>query len=161
MERIQENIGIVPEIDILIEVGKFLADEGWNITFISVPKGNGINQEKDRQKLWEEFERNGIYLKSQMFRDDGPDIVAKKEDGTILKIECKGIGDVKPSTWRNNVDRLVASAVSYYESPKSHIGLAIPIGPYMDLISKRVPQALREAINMWSVSYTHLTLPTN
>ena len=83
---------------------------------------------------------------------NGPDIIAKK-DGLIWKIECKGLGEGVSQTLRNNFDRALSSTVSYYDQRNNlQIGLAMPRdSTYLGLIRSRIPQALREAINLWVI----------
>ena len=68
-----------------------------------------------------------------------------------MKVECKGLGEGKASTLRNNFDRALASAVSYYDRLEGiHLGLGFPDVPeYKNLISARLPDALRKKLNIW------------
>ena len=57
------------------------------------------------------------------------------------------------STVRNNFDRALASAASYYtQKDKLRLGLALP-AEYIKFLKDRVPQALRMAINLWIFLY--------
>ena len=77
------------------------------------------------------------------------------------QIECKGSGDGKQSTQRNNFDRGVASVVSYYgPSPtefrnfKPHLGFALPNTEYFkDLLKTRLKRPLRTRLDLWVLVY--------
>jgi hypothetical protein len=144
----------VPEIDILISACTLLYSQGWLIKCISIARGQGINSLDDRNKLHDKLSELQISYKDIEFVHNGPDIIALK-DSIIWKIECKGIGQGKSQTLRNNFDRSLSSAVSYYDKPDNlQLGLALPrSAPYISLIESKIPQALRRAINLWLLLY--------
>ncbi|MEE8587686.1 MAG: hypothetical protein V3T83_22850, partial [Acidobacteriota bacterium] len=106
------------------------------------------------------------------FSSSGPDIVALGK-GEYWAIECKGFNEEnRKQTHYNNLDRAVASVVSYYgdlpeddatlfqaltsrRKPNTKIiALALPaVQPYLDRIEKRVSDALRSALNLWILLY--------
>ncbi len=98
------------------------------------------------------------------FSGNGPDIVGISAD-EFWMIECKGLGAGKPSTHRNNFDRALASAVSYYEECidewpelKPIIGLALPDAPdFRRLLKLKARKPLRSRLNLWVLLYK----PTN
>ena len=59
-----------------------------------------------------------------VFNHNGPDIVASAR-GITWKFECKGFGTGKNSTHKNHFDRAISSAVSYFDSPDTRLGLAL------------------------------------
>ena len=61
----------------------------------------------------------------------------------------RGLTGGKPETVKSNFDRAVASTVSYYTQESGlRLGLALTDG-YNKFIRDKLPQALREAINLW------------
>jgi hypothetical protein len=147
----------VPENDVLIGIAIWLHSQGWQIKKVSMAGGQKIDMTAQKQKLKSNFVSAGIPLDTIKFIRNGPDIEAIKENN-IWKIECKGLGDVKPATLKNNFDRAVASAVSYYDRSKELlIGLAFPeVDGYMKLMREKLPRALREAINLWLFIYVDI-----
>lgn len=144
----------IPENDVLIGTALWLHENGWQIKQISMASGQNIDQAANKRKIVSEFSRVGIKLESIRFMSNGPDIEALQENKK-MKIECKGMGEVRIQTLRNNFDRAVASAVSYYDLPieaNLQIGLAVPEA-YLKLIKTRLPQPLRERINLWLFLY--------
>jgi hypothetical protein len=138
----------VPEIDVLIETIVWLHSNGWVSDTVSLPKGQGFDSCEQIAKLCIRLTKEGIKLPKQDSR--GPDIIARKEDD-VWKIECKGLGKGVAQTLRNNFDRALASAVSYFDQKNGlRIGIALPKEPtYLGLVQSRIPRALRESINMW------------
>jgi len=59
---------------------------------------------------------------------------------------------VARATLKNNFDRAVASAVSYYDRKGIRVGLALP-EEYRKHVARKLPRALREALNMWLFLY--------
>ena len=145
---------IIPEIDVLIAATLWLHSRGYTLQTISVPRGHGIDYTKDKQKLESKLCEANIPLKDLRLKSEGPDIVAILDD-CCWKIECKGLGKGKPATLRNNFDRAVASTVSYYDSKTDlRLGLALPKEyTYLNLIDKRIPQPLRETLDLWILLY--------
>lgn len=147
------QVQYVPEIDVIVAVAKWLHSEGWQIEVISMPSGQGIDRTSNKNKMKLDFIAAGIPIDKVSFKSQGEDIRAKQGD-QLWKIECKGLGDNLPSsTVRNNFDRALASAASYYtQKDKLRLGLALP-EEYIKLIRDRVPQALRMSINLWILLY--------
>jgi len=144
----------IPEIDVLIGIALWLHSDGWQIKQVSMAGGQKIDQVTHRQKLKSNFIKAEIALDTIRFRREGPDIEAIKE-AKIWRIECKGLGDVRLQTLKNNFDRAVASVVSYYDQQvglQLQLGLAFPEA-YAKLTRKKLPQSLREAINLWLFLY--------
>ena len=144
----------IPENDVLIGTALWLHNKGWQIKQISMASGQNIDQPANKRKIIAEFSRMGIKQEAIRFMSNGPDIEVLKAD-MKMKIECKGMGEVRIQTLRNNFDRAVASAVSYYDLPiesNLQIGLAVPES-YLKLIKTRLPQPLRERINLWLFLY--------
>ena len=140
----------IPEIDIIIATALWLNSNGHALKSISIPKGLGIKRDVDKQKLIDKLSAAGISTNSISFKSEGPDIVASFNEGS-WKIECKGLGGGKGSTLRNNFDRALASAVSYYDSKTGiRLGFAIPKeDTYFNLIASKIPQPLREVLELW------------
>lgn len=140
----------VPEIDVIIKVALWLNSNGYATKSVSIPKGSGIENSADKQKLIDKLSAAGISTNSISFQSEGPDIVASFNEG-YWKIECKGLGGGKVSTLRTNFDRALASVVSYYDSKTGiRLGLAIPKeDTYFNLIASKIPQPLREALDLW------------
>lgn len=144
----------VPEIEVLIKVARLLNSEGWQIEKVCLPQGDGIDYSANKKRLQEEFSICGIATGTIRFGRTGEDIKAKQKDG-VWRIECKGTSlSTTYQTNRNNFDRAVASVVSYYDgTERLRLGLAIPeeLGK---LLHARLPQALREAIDLWVFIYS-------
>lgn len=144
----------IPEIDVLIATAVWLHSQGWRIESVSIARGQGINTQRDKQKLCAKLSAKGISRDSVLFKSSGADLTAKK--GSIIwKIECKGLGAGTSQTLRNNFDRTLASAVSYFDRKNGlRIGLAMPrCDTYVNLIRSRIPQTLREVVNLWILLY--------
>ena len=144
----------IAELDVLIGVAGWLNSHGWRIERVSLARGQGIDQASGKQELESSFTGLGIPLEGLRFTPSGADIEAVS--GTdVWRIECKGLGNVKASTLKNNFDRAVASVVSYYErSERLRLGLAIP-EQYLQLIQAKLPLALREIISLWIFLYVN------
>lgn len=142
----------IPENDVLIAVAKWLHANGWQIKKVSMARGQQIDQAEERKKLRSNFESIGIAIDGLRFTPQGADIEATS-GADIWKIECKGMGDVKPQTLKNNFDRAVASAVSYYDNSKGlRLGLALPF-EYSRLTKDKLPLPLRMALSLWVLLY--------
>lgn len=144
----------IPEIDIIISTALWLNSNDCKLSKISVPKGQGIDNYADKQKIMNKLSSAGVTVGNLNFTHEGADIEALFSGG-IWKIECKGLGDGKLSTLRNNFDRALASSVSYYASKTGiRLGLAMPKNDtYLSFISNRIPQALRERLDLWIFLY--------
>lgn len=144
---------IVPEIDVLIGVAKWLINNGWQIEVLSIPHGKGINSAKDRTTLETELAIGNINNNIK-FKQAGEDIRAR-QGKNIWKIECKCLSSGKRATDKSNFDRAVASVVSYYtQSEDLQLGLALPDSEeYKRFIRAKLPKALRVAINLWVFLY--------
>lgn len=134
----------IEEIQVIMGVAKWLLSEGWTVDSISVPRGQGLDTQKHKQRA------KSIFREVRL-SNEGPDIIARHGD-ELWRIECKGLGNGAPSTLKNNFDRAVASAVSYYDQKGIRVGLALPEA-YRKHIMQKLPQALREAINLWLFLY--------
>jgi len=142
----------VPEIDVLIAVAKWLHSNDWTIESLSIPSGQGIGSASSSSKLRAELAAVGIEDKNIRFVSKGEDIRAR-QGSNLWKIECKGLSSGTSQTDRNNLDRAIASAVSYYtQRERLRLGLALPEW-YKNFFPDRLPQALREAIELWVFLY--------
>ena len=155
----------VPEIDVVIATCLWLWQRRVPPLLCSVPVGQGIDARADRLRLIETLSAAGVPPGFPAFEPRGPDIVAMSKTHSWY-IECKGAGSGTPQTQRNNFDRAVASAVSYYTDGVSAdypnatpvLGLAVPITRYyLQFIRGRVPPALRKRLNMWLLLYDPVT----
>jgi len=143
---------LVPELDVIIAVAKWLHSGGWQIEEVSMPRGQGIDQIRNRDKLETEFAEVGISTRNIKFKFRGEDIRTRK-GGKLWRIECKGLTSGRAQTVKNNFDRAVASAVSYYtQREELQLGLALPEG-YNKFLRERIPLALRTTINLWIFLY--------
>ena len=130
---------LIPEVDVLIAVAKWLHSSGWQLEKVST---------RNKNKVKTEFTAVGISINNIEFRREGEDIRARQGDN-LWRIECKGLTSGKPETVKNNFDRAVASTVSYYDQRDGlRLGLALPEG-YDNFLRNKLPQALRTAINLW------------
>lgn len=134
----------IQEIKVTVGVAKFLRSKGWTVDAISVPHGQGLDTQTHKNDVKSIF-------REMRFCNEGPDIIARHGD-ELWRIECKGLGNVAPSTLKNNFDRAVASAVSYYDQKGMRVGLALPEA-YRKHIMQKLPRALREAIRLWIFLY--------
>ncbi len=143
---------LIPEIDVLIKVAKWLHSHGWQLEKISMPHGQGVNTGNNRNELLAEFNTIGISTENLKFAPEGEDIRAR-QGNNLWRIECKGLSSGKLTTVKNNFDRAVASAVSYYtRSDGLRLGIALPEW-YKKFFPSKLPKALRLAINLWVFLY--------
>lgn len=145
----------VQELDVLIGVAKWLHSNGWALESFSVPHGRGLIKIDDaKRKLIAELTTAGVSMNSIGFRSKGEDIIAK-QGSNVWKIECKGLTSGKRETVKNNFDRAVASCVSYFiKRGELRLGLALPDSEeYKKFLRDKLPQALREAIELWVFLY--------
>jgi hypothetical protein len=153
---------VTPEIDVLVAVAVWLWHRKVLPYQFSIARGKDIDVQGAKSKLNSALDREGIPAKLRSFVGDGPDIAAISRS-EYWQIECKGAGRGKRATQRNNFDRALASAVSYYtESPPDFgeklaafnsarpvLGLALPETPdYMSELRRRVTQPLRKVLNL-------------
>lgn len=133
----------------------------------SVPSGERINRARDQQCLSDALLKEAISDSLLTFTSEGPDIVAISKS-EFWQVECQGVGAGKQSTQRNNFDRALASAVSYFtdRSPEflgelsvlnkatPTLGLALPASSdYISNLRKRVRAPLRRSLNLWILIY--------
>ncbi len=138
------------ELEVLISTSVWLVQNGWELEAISIATGTGlpsINSQKSQFR--DALKSKNVLFPEALFKNCGPDIVARSND-SIWKLECKGLGKGSPQTLRTNFDRAVASAMSYYDSPGTRIGLALA-NDYLWVLDfgQRLPCTLREATNLW------------
>ncbi|OFY43237.1 MAG: hypothetical protein A2Z69_00485 [Bacteroidetes bacterium RBG_13_44_24] len=141
---------LTSELEVLIATVLWLLRNGWSVEAISIARGRGlppVGQQKE--KIRRAFHANNAPFDEKIFRPKGPDIIASSHDG-IWKIECKGLGEGRTQTHRNNFDRAVASVMSYFDNPQTRLGLALA-NDYLWVyhFSERLPQTLRAATNLW------------
>lgn len=156
---------IIPEIDVLVATIAFLKERGVVCYGIAVPRGKGIEKSAAEAGAWSALGNN--IPRTYPFSAEGADIIGISAT-EWWKIECKGSGGGKPQTQRNNFDRALASAVSYYEEkptnlPKEYdqyqnaqpyLGLALPSSQaYLNELKRRVRLPLRKALNLWVLLY--------
>ena len=123
----------VKENDVLIAAAGWLLKREVLPYQLSVAKGKGIDYLSEQDRVINELRPLQKFFKEPekfpRFSGHGPDILgldlrsfledAKEpeicpENSEWWQIECKGAGDGKQSTQRNNFDRGLASVVSYY-----------------------------------------------
>lgn len=134
----------VEEIQVIIGVAKWLRSQGWTVDTVSVPHGQGLDTQTHKNQI------KSIFPEVR-FSSKGPDILARRGD-ELWRIESKGLGNIAAPTLKNNFDRAVASAVSYYDRKGMQVGLALPEA-YRKHIAQKLPRALRKALNMWLLLY--------
>ncbi len=114
---------------------------------------------------------SGVPAALIQFVNHGPDFLGISK-GEFWQVECKGAGTGVQSTQRNNFDRALSSAVSYFGEPvpdlpeefaalrnaAPHVGLALPAtADYLRELRRRVRQPLRQALNLWVLLYNPQT----
>lgn len=143
-------VTLASELEVLTATTVWLLRNGWNVEAISVARGRGLPPvDYQKEEIRKAFNAENVLVDERIFKPRGPDIVARSHQG-IWKVECKGLGKGKSPTHRNNFDRAVASVMSYFDSPWTRLGLALA-NDYLWVynFSERLPQALREATNLW------------
>jgi len=141
---------LTSELEVLIATTVWLVRNGWNIEAISVAVGRELPPvDGQKEEIRKAFNVENMPFDKKVFKPRGPDIIARSPEG-IWKIECKGLGKGAAQTHRTNFDRAVASAISYFDTPSTRLGLALA-NDYLWVynFSARLPQALREATNLW------------
>jgi hypothetical protein len=148
---------IVSETDVLNATISWLKQNDWKISAISLPRGQKeiyLPQQKQEMILF--LSNIQIDYTTIKFDHSGPDIIATKNN-IKWHIECKGFsGEAKGATQRNNFDRALSSAVSYYDNEDLWIGLSLP-NSYKKEVGKRISQSLRRKINLSIFFYDHET----
>lgn len=160
----------------LIGCSLWLHTRGLLPLSFSIASGHGIDLGIDKQRLLQALDGAGIPTSMTDFRTDGPDVTAISKS-EFWQVECKGAGQGKQSTQRNNFDRALASAVSYFvdQSPQfpgelsilngaiPFLGLALPATrDYLDQLRRRVRNPLRKRLNLWVLLYdlkSHTIIP--
>ena len=164
----------VKENDVLIAATRWLLRRNILPYQFSVARGKGIDYSSEKarvinevQKLYQELK---LYPKLPYFCKDGPDILgidpqsflqeSDPENSEWWQIECKGAGEGKQPTQRNNFDRGLASVVSYYgpstefRNAKPHLGFALPnTKHFKHLLKKRLGRPLRTRLDLWVLVY--------
>ena len=145
----------IPENEVLIAVALWLVRRGGFFFKCSPARGPGIDYQGDTDRLREALLGAAVSDKLITMSSDGQDVVAFSKT-EFWQIECKGAGEGKQSTQRNNFDRALASVVSYFEDSdettnyQSRLGLALPATPtYLHLLNERVRKPLRERLDLW------------
>lgn len=160
------NYLVIPEIDVLEATVAFLTERSVVCYSVSVAKGKGIDSSSSKGRAWRALIDGGI-PPIYPFSAGGSDITGISAT-EWWRVECKGAGSGTQQTQRNNFDRALASAVSYYcekaedlpeeylhwGSARPYLGLALPASRvYLDALKKRVRQPLRRRLNLWVLLY--------
>jgi len=152
---------VVTEPDVLIGTTVFLIERGAVPYQFSVAAGKGIDTSGATARLSKAYAAVGS---SPRFSGNGADILAIS-DTEWWVVECKGSGNGKPQTQRNNFDRALASVVSYFEEQPQGVadenknlrvclGLALPATrAYLNELQRRVRAPLRKRLNLWVLLY--------
>ena len=138
------------ELEVLVATLVWLVRNGWTAEAISIATGHGLPSiEHQKEEVKKTLIRENASLEQLVFKAKGPDIIARSQEG-VWKIECKGLGQGKAQTHRNNFDRAVASVMSYFDNPQTRLGLALA-NDYLWVynFSERLPLTLRQATNLW------------
>ncbi len=152
---------IVSENDVVIATAVWLAKRGVHTTRVCLITPVASTRYEDQRRLREALVAAGEDATNLWCAKDGADIGAVSET-EYWQVECKGTGTGVQSTQRNNVDRAVASAVSYFASAEELgsdcagrtpvLGLALPASrEYTALLRRRVRPSLCRALNMWLI----------
>lgn len=141
------------EVDVIIGIATWLHSNGWRVNKISIPTNQKASVPEQKEMLKLALAKAGLPIENLEFLPGGPDIEAQCDDET-WRIECKGLTLGKDPTVKNNFDRAVASAVSYYtKSERIRIGIAFPEARYLKHIRIKLPKPLRQALNLWVFLY--------
>jgi len=145
---------IVKETEVLVATTKFLIGRGiFPYQFSITQQG----KEETLNRILSLYDSIDI---KPTFTNRGPDIIGISEK-EWWQVECKGFGSGQSQTHRNNIDRSLASVVSYYEDKfpgfedkfkdaQPFLGLALPTSQaYINLLTKRVRKPLRKKLNLW------------
>ena len=149
----------VPELDVLLSAARWLVGRGAIPRCVSLAAGSAAGKYADRERLEAGLGAIGLPPHSCPTSSDGPDVIAFG-NGELWLVECKGAGTGTSQTQRNNFDRALASAVSYYghtpnlineaEVNQRMIALALPATTnYTRELKRRVRRELRARLDMW------------
>ncbi len=141
---------LASELEVLIATALWLLRNGWRVETISIAKGHGLPPvDQQKEEIRKALNADNAPFDERIFRPEGPDIIASPHED-IWKIECKGLREGRAQTHRNNLDRAVASVMSYFDTPQTRLGLALA-NDYLWVynFSERLPQTLRAAANLW------------
>jgi hypothetical protein len=159
------NYQNIQEIDVLVATIVFLIERGVKPYQLSITQGNGIDYDSAMNQIFEVLISHNI--QPVFFDNKGQHVIGVSET-EWWQVECKGSGNVVPSSQRDNFDRALSSVVSYYEketkrlprqyepysTAQPYLGLAIPASPaYMKELKKRVRPPLRKRRNLWILLY--------
>lgn len=146
----------VAEPEVVIAVNEWLIKRNVLPYCFSIARGSGIDNRAARDRLETLYAKTGF---RPSFVSSGPDVLATSDEEEWA-VECKGSGEGKGPTHRNNFDRALASTVSYYgykglgQSACSHLGLALPTTrAYLRQLRERVKRPLRARLNLWLLLY--------
>ena len=154
---------VVEETRVLIATAVWLLQRGPVPYRFSVARGKGINTSEILGALSNAYKSLGT---QPAFSSVGADVEALS-DTEWWRVECKGTGIGKSQTQRNNFDRALSSAVTYFEEPpysicaahpnaRLFLGLALPASPeYTRELRRRVRPPLRKCLNLWVLLYEH------
>ena len=145
----------VSEYDVLTAAALWLFREGYKLIQISLPGRQVIPTLEQRLLVEDKLKNSGVPTLGISFNSQGPDIIAENET-RIWKVECKGLGEGKQSTLRNNFDRALGSVVSYYDLEDKELCLALAMPYNQDYnrhIINRVKKPLRRLLNLWILLY--------
>ena len=138
------------ELEVLAATLVWLVRNGWTVEAIFIATGHGLPSiEHQKEEVRKTLIQENASLEQLVFKAKGPDIIARSQEG-VWKIECKGLGQGKAQTHRNNFDRAVASVMSYFDDSSIRLGLALA-NDYLWAYNfqERISRALREATNLW------------
>lgn len=154
---------MISENDVVIASALWLAARGAlpRAACMVVPVEG--NRYADERRLRDALAAAGIDCSSLRFGSDGPDVIAASGQ-EYWQVECKGAGSGQASTMRNNFDRALASAVSFFGTASELgsqcggrvplLGLALPTTrEYMAQLRKRVRRSLRQQLGLWILLY--------
>ena len=116
---------LASELEVLIATALWLLRNGWRVETISIAKGHGLPPvDQQKEEIRKALNADNAPFDERIFRPEGPDIIASPHED-IWKIECKGLREGRAQTHRNNLDRAVASVMSYFDTPQTRLGLAL------------------------------------
>ena len=152
---------IISEAEVLLGTALWLKESRGVLPYrLSVARGAGIDQRADQERIARTLREANIPSPLLSFSASGPDLVGVSR-GEWWQLECKGAGAGKSQTLRNNFDRALASAVSYFsarvpsqlsanEGIRPVLGLALAdVEAYSHFATTRIPHDLQTALNLW------------